>query len=251
MLSGTIYIPTVDEWPEDGDKFGFIGPLSTSVTIGNPATWVDLWSYGGQRTSPTGTFTPFMASDNSADTNIPVTWTYLDASGYEQTMTASTNAADGTIPVSLGVVGQESFRGFISGSTDIAGDITLTTANNFTAGVPNAQSEVLAHIPQYDNQTQLCARRIPIDKRVKVTKINITLSRINGSAGSAQAVFQTRAPGGTWLTKRRYQVSTTSAINKDANITLEPLSDFRVRIRDISDSNSYVSGDIIFIQQDA
>lgn len=232
---------------QGSDKFGYTSGLGTSVQYGTPSSWVDLWAYGGLRTSPTTTFTPYMASTSSADQGIDITWTYLDAAGDEQSVTVATDASDGRTPVSLGVTAQELYRGSNTDSTDLVGDVSVATTNAFTSGVPSNQDEVLAAMPANDGQTQVLARRIPAGKQAVINKININLAIASGAAGSASVVFQIRVTGGVWITRRSYEV-TNSAPAKDSpnGMVLPALSDFRVRIRDVSDNNTTISGSVDF-----
>lgn len=228
-------------------KFGYTVGLGTAIILGTPSTWVDLWAYGGLRTSPTTTFTPYMASTDSGDTDIDVVWTYLDAAGVEQSVTVATDATNGTTPVSLGVTAQELYRGSNASSTALVGDVACATTNAFTAGSPTNQDEVLAVIPATDGQTQVLARRIPAGKQAVVRGINLYGTRRSGGAGSVSIVLEVRENGGVWLTERSYSLSTASPIRDNtAGLVLPPLADFRVRIRDVSDSGTDVSGSVVY-----
>ena len=230
------------------NKFGYTPELGTTVDIGTPSTWVDLWSYGGLRTSPTTTFTPYMASTAIADTDIDVEWTYLDVDGVERTVTIATNASSGRTPVSLGVTAQEVYRGIAL--SDIAGSITVTIANNFTNGAPDNQNEVLAHIPTNDNKTQVLARRVPVNKRFILQDIYLRLARASGADGSAILAFQIRESGGNWFSEFPTTITNANSDPIVLNKTLEPLTDFRIRIRDVSDNNTNISGYLNFIEVD-
>lgn len=81
--------PTVDEvlgrlgGVSKRRKFGYATGLGTAIQLGTPSTWVDLWAYGGLRTAPTSSFTPYTASSSASDTT-NVTHQYLDANGNRQ-----------------------------------------------------------------------------------------------------------------------------------------------------------------------
>lgn len=228
---------------EEASKFGYSTGLGTSIQLGTPSTWVDVWAYGGQRTSPTTTFTPYMASTSAADTDIDITWTYIDSSGDEQTVTVATDATDGQTPVSLGVTAQEVYRGIVDDATDIAGTVSCTTANNFTSGDPDNQGEVLAVIAPNDNQTQVLARRIPAGMVGIVRHLRVEVSRANGSAGSASISLDTRETGKVWRSRRVF--APTTSVPSDTEIkglVLPALTDIRVRVRDVSDSGTTITG---------
>ncbi|MGI9492886.1 MAG: hypothetical protein ACR2QF_10860 [Geminicoccaceae bacterium] len=234
-----------------GDKFGYSSGLGTSIQDSNPASWADLWAYGGQRTSPSGSFTPFMASDDSADTSIDIEWTYQDAAGVEQIVMVATDASDGQTPVSLGVTATEVYRGKNSGSADLAGGVSCTTANNFTAGVPDNQNEVLAHIPIGSGQTQVLAGRAPANKLYLLQSLALYMSRSSGAAGSGIVDFQIRKSGEVFVSKRHMSISTSYPIQEDLRaLNLEAGDDYRTRIRDISDNSTTISGGLLFYAVD-
>ena len=232
-----------------GDKFGYSSGLGTAVVQETPSSHVDLWAYGGQRTSPSGTFTPFMASDDAGDTGINIEWTYLDASGLEQSVTVTTDSSDGRTPVSLGVTATEVYRGENVGATALAGDIACTTVNNYTNGAPDDDTEVLAVIPALDGKTQVLAGRVPADEEFLLRDLNVYLSRNSGSAGNALLRFQTRKPGGIFVSQVPFSVSTAAAVLQDmSSIKLDPGTDYRVRIIDVSDNASTINGRLTFFR---
>lgn len=234
-----------------GDKFGYSSGLGVTISEGTPASWVDLWAYGGQRTSPSGTFTPFFASDDSADTDIDIEWTYLDTAGVEQTVTVATDASDGQTPVSLGVTATESYRGENAAATALVGNVALASANSFTAGAPDNQNEVLAYIPIGYGQTQQLTGRVPAGKARLLQKLSLPMARASGAAGSALIDFQTRLPGRTFVTKRPLSISNVGQEPEDMRaITLTALQDYRVRIKDVSDNATTINGTLLFFDVD-
>jgi len=236
---------------EQRNKFGYSTGLGTGVVLGTPATWEHLWAYGGIRTSPTTSFTPYMASDASGDTDIDIAWQYLDASGIEQTVTVATNASDGRTPVSLGVTATEVYRGYNVDSTEIAGNVACVIENDFTNGVPDEQDEVLAYITANDQQSQVLAFRVPSDKKAILQDFAVTLARANGSAGAADIVLQARASGGVYRSIKPIQVTTGQTIVSMNGVVLEPSTDVRVQIRDVSDNTTAIAASLAYIYVDA
>lgn len=231
----------------EGNKFGYTADVGSSITLTDTGTWEDVWTYGGKRTSPTSSFTPYMASSDSADTDISVTWTYLDADGIEQTVTVNTDASDGQTPVSLGVTATEVYRGRISDSAAIAGAIGVATTNSFTAGVPTNQNEVLANINPNDRQTQVLAGRVPANKQRRVKYIHLSMLRDSGLAGSVIASFDTRLTGEDWISKRLILITNADPKSRYVSgLILPPSTDFRIRIRDVSSNGTYIEGSIDF-----
>lgn len=220
------------------DKFGYIDGLSSGITLGTESSWVDVWAFGGQRTAPTGSFTAFMASDSSADVSSEVTLTYLDVSGVEQTTAVITQ---GTTSFTAIPTATEVYRGFVSNNVELSGNVAVATANNFTAGVPSNQEEVLIYIAPIDNQTQLAAFRVPSDKQCILTEFNVTFTRASGAAASAIVALEARNSGGVFRTLRRVEVGAGAPLSRDMNIVLSPSTDVRARIRDVSDTNCSMS----------
>lgn len=70
-----------------------------------------------------------------------------------------------------------------SGATDFVGQVTCATANNFTAGVPNTQAQVLTAIPINDGRTQVLAERVPTGKRFLFDTLDVRVTRVSGPKG--------------------------------------------------------------------
>ena len=228
------------------EKFGYIENLGTSIVRANSSTWVDLWFQGGKRTSPTTSFTPYIASDNSGDTSIPISFKYLDASGVKQTGSIVLDGSDGQTPVSLGVTATELTRAWVTGATEPLGIIRVATTNSFTAGVPDNQDEILVAVAGDDDQSQVCADRVPADTKRIIEHIHLYMIRSGGADGSVQAVFQSRTAGhGIWRTRQPVFTGNGAPFSEDIfGITLNAGDDYRIRIRDVSDAGTYVSGNV-------
>jgi len=229
---------------EQKDKFGYTDGLGTAIQLGTPSTWVDVWTYGGLRTEPTSSFTPYIASSNDSDTQ-DIEVPYLDANGLEQTTTVTLN---GQTPVSLGVTATDVVRMWNADNTDTLGTVYLASANNFTAGVPDNQNEVLVAFNPNDQQSQLLAFAVPSNKRAIITAIDLELSRANGSNGAADIALEVKESGGVWRARRKYQLVTGGAAIRPDLLNLPAGSKVRVRVRDVSDANSAIAGTISYLQ---
>lgn len=225
-------------------KYGYIENLQNTIIRTDDNTWVDLWYYGGKRTVPTSTFTPYIASTDSLDTEVDIEFTYLDAAGDKQTGTIALDDTDAQTPVSLGVTATELTRMNITGIKDSVGTIAIATTNNFTAGDPDNQDEVLIAAGPFDNQSQVCADKVPSGIKRRITHIYLGILKDNGSATSVQAVFQTRKSGTSiWRTRRPLFTSNSAPYDRPVKgIILNSGDDYRIRIRDVSDTNTWVEG---------
>lgn len=225
-------------------KIGYCEDAGTTIIMGTPSTWVDLWFPKIQRADFSGTFTPYLASSDSADTDKSITISYLDANGLEQEVTISTDASDGQTPVSLGVTATEVGRAWANDA--ITGDISIGQNNSFTSGaVTTTTSDLLAYIPAKDNQTQQCIFTVPANKRRNLKSVHLSMLRDNGAAGAVIAVLQTKETSGQWRTRRKILVTTSMECSRDLfGLILEPLTKLRIRVRDVSDNGTYIEADI-------
>ena len=232
---------------QERNKFGYVDGVGTAVQLADTGSWIDLWYYGGLRTSPTTSFTPYQASTSAADTGIPITYTYQDTGGDELTVTVETN---GQTPVSLGVTATEVYRGVVDDDTYPVGDITcVRDTGGYSSGTAGNNELVLTAIPVNDAQTQVLAFRVPADKQAILTRIIMYVGRASGAAGSADIVLQVREPGKVFRTIRAFHV--TQSVNDDLTGTVLPAgTDVRVRIRDVSDNGTSISGDVHYLLVD-
>ncbi len=220
---------------EELAKHGFNGDIDTASTPEH------VWTYGGVRTSPTSSFTPFIASDSASDTDVTMTVNYLDANGERQSLDIALN---GQTPVSLGVTATECTRTYIADVSNnaLAGDVAVTTANNFTSGAPDNQNEVLAYVTASYEQTQIAADRVPTGYKYHIKHLLTDIVRASGAAGSAEVHLQTRVSGGHWRSRRVFQIQTGGSISTPiSGLTLDAGTDIRGVVVSVSDNNTAVS----------
>lgn len=229
-------------------KFGYASGLGVGIVIGTPSTWVDLWVYGGLRTVPPSSFTPYVASTASGDTDIEISYQYLDANGVEQQGTVNTNASNGQTPVSTGVTATELYRAWNSDSTAVTGNVSFARTNSFTSGAPTNQNEALCRIGPNDQQTQLMAFRVPSNKYCILKELECYLARESGAAGSAICAFEIRESGGVFRNIFPFTVGNSSPIEHSFGPTLlQPSTDVRMRIRDVSDNDTYITATLDYL----
>jgi len=221
-------------------KFGYTPTVGASVVIGTPATWVHCWAYGGQRTAPTASFTPYLASSSTADTAVTYSVEYLDANGVAQTATGIT--LTGRTGKSVGVTATDVSRIWNDGSTNQVGQVTCTIADNFTDGVPTNQNEVVAAAPAADQQSTVMAFRVPASTKCILDEVHASCVRDTGADTSVVAMLQTREPGGVWRTREPLMMATASPVSQPlSGITLTAGTDVRMEIRDVSDNGTNVA----------
>ena len=208
----------------------------------NVAASEDVWSYGGKRTSPTTTFTPYISSDSASDTDAIVTVVYLDADNVRQDINVNMN---GLTPVSVGVTASEVTLSYEANSTPnaLVGNVSIATANNFTGGVPDNQEEVLVHIPAGFGFSQEVASRVPAGQIYIIKGVLLLMARDKGAPGNALVTLDVRLSGGTWRSLVPFYMSTTSvAASPLFGLVLPEGTDYKLNVRSVSGDNTQISG---------
>jgi hypothetical protein len=165
-----------------------------------------------------------------------VTITNLLDENYNE-MPNVTVTLDGTTPVSLGA--QTYFRCSRmivetagSGATN-AGIITLrhttTTANIFGT------------IPAGLGQTQLGVYTVPAGKTLIVKDFNISMSRLNGSPGSANVTLRVRELGGIFRAVRNEDITNALQFQSNGLFQIPEKADAKITVESVSDVNTAVS----------
>lgn len=223
---------------EIGTKFGSV----RDIDAGDDA--VDVWAYANDalasrvntKTFPSTASTFYLVSDSASDTSVTVRVTYLDANFFEREETVSLN---GTTAVALQLQAIDVNRMFVNSSTGAVGRVYCATANNFTAGVPNTPSQVVAFIPIGYNQTQQTQFTVPAKKRLIIKRFLIQAARAGGANGSADVSLRIKINGQAPRIIREFFVSTGAPVDKDkANIVLPEKTQVVWRLDDVSDNNT-------------
>lgn len=202
-----------------------------------------------RKTFQTTAATLYIASSNASDTSIDIDVIYHDSSNNEQSITVTLN---GQTPVSLGVSGLDCNRMSVSSSDDtLAGDVYLTNENNFTSGVPNDSTKILAFILAESGQTEQCTYRVPDSKTKIIKRFHASISRASGAAGSAKLQLFVKNNNGSWLRKREYPITTEKVINLDnIHFVLNSNSLMEWVITDVSDSDTSIYIEYDYILKD-
>ena len=210
----------------------------------------DVWAYGGDnvggdvKTFPASSSTFYMASSSASDTSKEVTIDGIAADGTQTTVVATLN---GQTPVSLGTLLDVNSASFTGSDQTGIGNVGFVVANNFTNGVPDDSTEVVAFIPAGFNQTQLCMYRTPTDTRIRIQKIYIAIARANGSLGSADVNFRVKEPGGSWRVVRPYFVTTAYPIDVDQQgLVFAGGTQIAIRVTAVSDADTNINAQFKF-----
>ena len=239
------------------DKYGHVEGLDAV----DPDT--DVWMYGsdGEGGTPTMNFdltaaTMYAASTDNSDT-MDLVVTYIDSSGAEQTATVTLT---GQTPVSLGDSGSFVNLAYTTGSAQEAGNITITNENNFTSGVPNDKTKVMAYIRAGWGKTKQSGYVSPTNVSSVVKRLYVSLARASGAPqgrdvggadvtvktrrelGSAEVHVRQRSAGqSVWSVSRDIHVTSSSTYDRAVAIVLEPGDAIVGRCVNISDTDTNVA----------
>ncbi len=130
----------------------------------------------------------------------------------------------------------------LAGSSGLnEGEITVrqstTTAN------------VMAVMPTF-GQTTIGAYTVPACKIMIIKRFRASITRANGSGGSATIVFQIRERGGAWQGKRVFEVQTGTGtgFTQEGGIVVPPQTDMKFTITQVSDTNTIAEGAIEYYE---
>lgn len=196
---------------------------------------------------PTSAANLYMSSSNAADTNIPVTMFTIDANGDEKFITQSTDATDGRTPVLIDFGLDINFV-FISGTDTLnVGQLYFTNDPNFTNGIPDNPSSVLAHVPIGYGCSPQALIRVPNKKTLIVQSIVPTLSRAGGNPGSAVFHINVRRPNGTFIVTREWHLQTGMPPVLPAHgMVFGPTSIVEVTVFDVSSADTNCGMEVNF-----
>jgi len=225
----------------EDEKFGGVKFLDAADNT------VDAWRLADdnlanrvdRKTFPTSAQSLYLSSSSGSDTDVDVDVYYLDSDGNRQTITVNLN---GQTAVSLGVTGLDSNRLVVSNENINVGHVYLNTQNAHTGGVPNDLSTVLAYIPPGKGQTQQATDTVPAGMKYQIKQLFVYCARANGLPGSANIELQSRISGGSWITKRNFEITTSSPLNKpESGLVFDALTNIRLAVISVSDTDTNIT----------
>ncbi len=228
-------------------SLGLVSGYSAMPVFGrNPdidtgSTPEDIWNGGGLYTGQptTGADTLDVSSNSAADTAAgtgarTALLTGLDASGAPQTETISFN---GTTAVTT------------SSSWLRMADLDVLTAGTggenagvITVKATATPADVFAVIPIGANHTLIAARTVPAGTGALLFAAGVNMARSSGAAGSANVTLRVRPDGGVFTTYRSWEITNGSPAALGAlPEVLEPLTDVKICVAEVSDNNTIVT----------
>lgn len=226
---------------QNGTKFGRVKGTDAADSA------VDIWAFSDDAASPranTKTFPTsasvfYFASSSTSDTAVTISVDYIDANGFARNETVSLN---GQTPVALSQAALDVNRFFVNSSTSAVGILYAATANNFSSGVPNTASQVVAVAPAGYNQTQLSQFTVPRGKKLIIMSYRVLISRASGAAGSADITLRVKPDGQASRVIREFFPTTSVPVEKDnSSIVIDERSQIVWRVDDVSDNETNIS----------
>jgi hypothetical protein len=155
------------------NKFG----LNPSVAIAEE----DVWDQGGTYVFASSAEALQVSSSNSADTGIEITVIGLDANWDEQTTTVNLDGTDAQTAVTIPTLTWiRQFRAFNSDSTDLLGDVYISTDGTATpGGVP--ASNIRSKIQIGFGQTEMAIYSVARNKKAYIYRYYFASGRNNAS----------------------------------------------------------------------
>lgn len=226
---------------EDG-KFGEVYDVDTTSSFP-----IDIWYFGSgssklsvrsdEKNWPSSSGTLYMSSDSASDTDVDLLISYIDADGAGQDLEYTYTA--GTTGASLGVAGLDINRVEVVGPSLNVGNMYFAQTNTWTSGAPSTPSDVIATVPAGYGQTQQAAYRVPAGKKMRIKYAIGFMARASGAAGSAEVHILVKKPGGAWVVKRDFQMTTTSPVSKPvAGLVFPAGAQVRATVQDVSDNDT-------------
>lgn len=221
------------------EKFGRNPSISTS---NDPQ---DVWNGGGLYTGfPTGAAETVDVFSSSAEdgagtgTGLLSLTLFGQLNGIEQTEFISLN---GTTAVTSIRTWDRIYRarGLTAGS--VGSNIGIITVRHTTT-----TANIFAKVPIGTNRTQIAGVTIPASTIAYIRHANFSITRANGSLGSATIAIMIRESGGVWEQTYTTDLSTSAAslITIDRGLELPALTDVIVRVVSVTDNNTGATGHI-------
>lgn len=225
-------------------KFGYV----TGIDALDNA--FDVWNFANDtlsirsdtKTFQTSAGTIWAASDDTGDNDVTITAEYLNAAG---TLTTEAVALAGRTRVRVSDTGDgiDCNRIYESGSVQATGNVYITYGTDTGSGEPNDTSIVIAYMLAGQGQSEQATYTVPAGKQMRIKRIIITVARASGAAGSAIVSLRTRLSGGTWITKRYWNLANGNFIKEASGLIFAALTNVAMRVEDVSDTDTNVTAE--------
>jgi hypothetical protein len=137
------------------------------------------------------------------------------------------------------------------------GEVLTAGTGGENAGIITVQhttttANVFVNIPIGDNRTQILAYTVPDGKTAYLVGFGASLVRAAGNAGSGYITIRAKTEGGVYEGRYVADLNTGSsiALNLTAPIAFTERTDIKLRVEEVSDNESRISGNISLLLVD-
>ncbi len=226
---------------EDFHQFGKNPDIDTAAP---EDVWNGGLTYTGHPTGAAETMEIFSSSVNdvaagSGALTVEISH-LLDGTGAESP--AITVTLNGTTPVSLGALTYyrcTKVKVLTAGATG-SNEGTLTLRHTSTT------ANIFCVMPIGANETTIFAYTVPLGKTLVISAGSVQMARASGAAGSATISFRARPNGGVYNTIVSPEISHGSGftVNGKNYMVFTARTDIKLRVDDVSDNDTIVTGNI-------
>lgn len=200
----------------------------------------DLSTRASTKTFPSAADTIYITSSSTSDTAVTVNVDYIDSTGASATATGVT--VTGQTPVSIGATGLDVNRFYVTSATAAVGTLYASVGNDFTTGLPNDVTDILAVILPGYGQTQQGQFTVPLAKTLVMGDVLVNVSRASGAAGSADITLRVKPYGQSSRIKREYFLTDSAPLQSGVkNLVVPARAQIVWRVDDVSDLDTNVS----------
>ena len=220
---------------ESGTKFG----RNSDVDV---AAAEDIWHGGSDYTGQPVSFTPetievfsSSTSDDDGDTGART----IRIFGLKSSTSTEYESEDLTMNGTTAVTSVNTWWRINRAYVLTAGS-TGNNVGNITIRPTTTTASVFAVMPATYNQTQIAAYTVPAGKTLLIKRIRVSITRANGSAGSANVTLRARETGGVYRSVRNFEIQTgaPTEFQAFAGDILPAGTDIKFRTDAVSDNNT-------------
>lgn len=221
-------------------KFG----RNSDVDTGNE----DVWEGGGDYTGHPVSFTPEtvdVSSDDANDTSAGTGARTVRIHGLKTTSSTAYETEDITLNGTTNVTSTNTWWRVNRVEVLTAGS-GATNAGVITVHSTTTTANVFAAVAAGYGQSTVAAYTVPSGCQAQIIGLNISMGRANGSAGSAQVSLRIRPSGGVYQAKRVYEITNSIPAQPPLKfpIVANAGDDIKVRVDDVSDTNTIVTAEL-------
>lgn len=211
----------------------------------------DMWANGGNYTGHPTSFTPETVdvfSSSANDTSAGTGARTVRITGLKSNTSEVYETEDIIMNGTTAVTSTNTWWR-VNRLEVLTGGSTGNNVGNITVRSTTTTANVFVFCPATFNQSQVGAYTVPYAKKMIIKRIRTSITRANGSAGSATITLRARPSGGVYKAIRAFELQTGAAteFTMEGGIVLPALTDVKYRIETVSDTNTVAEGAFEYI----